>query len=352
MNLELTDEQQMLQEATRDALSRTPHIAIARAALDGDDPGDLWPTACAAGWPGLLVSEANRGAGLGLFDAMLVMNECGRVLAPGPLIGHLVGSLLLDRAGSDATAAAATGERRVAYVHARPPGPGERAWTVGRAAAPTLADGRVSGAANWVLDARGADLLVVTTDTGQVVLVAGAQVEDARAFDMTRSLGHVTFDGDTAVELNDADPVEAWYVAHALLAAEALGSATACLDMAVEYAKQRFTFGRAIGSYQAIKHTLVEVLRMVENARSLLYYVAWAAESRPAELALAASAARGAAGRALDEAARANISVHGGIGATWEHDAPLYFRRAQLSRRLLGGTDEATDRVALELLAV
>ena len=101
-----------------------------------------------------------------------------------------------------------------------------------------------------------------------------------------------------------------------------------------QYAKERFTFGRAIGSYQAVKHGLTEVLRRLENARSLLYYAGWAAKDSPAEFPLAASAARSAAGGALDYASRQNIQTHGGIGATWEHDAPLYFRRAQLQRRL------------------
>jgi len=124
-----------------------------------------------------------------------------------------------------------------------------------------------------------------------------------------------------------------------------------CLAMSVEYAKQRFTFGRAIGSYQAVKHELTEVLRQQENARSLAFYAGWAGQSKPEEWALAASAFRSAAGHALDFAARATINVHGGIGATWEHDAPLFFRRAQLSRRLLGGTRDATDRIAGELFA-
>ncbi len=143
----------------------------------------------------------------------------------------------------------------------------------------------------------------------------------------------------------------AWYLAQAILAAESVGAAEAALEMAVAYAKERFTFGRAIGSYQAIKHGLTEVLRLLENGRSLLYYAGWAYADRPEEFPLAASAARSTAGHALDVAARQNITTHGGIGATWEHDAPLFFRRAQLSRRLLGGTADATDRVAGELLA-
>jgi alkylation response protein AidB-like acyl-CoA dehydrogenase len=123
-----------------------------------------------------------------------------------------------------------------------------------------------------------------------------------------------------------------------------------CLEVSVAYAKERFTFGRAIGSYQAIKHELTEVLRRQENTRGLQYYAGWAREAKPEEFPLAASAARVAAGHALDFASRSMINVHGGIGATWEHDAPLFFRRAQLSRRLLAGTHDATDRVAGEAL--
>ena len=93
------------------------------------------------------------------------------------------------------------------------------------------------------------------------------------------------------------------------------------------------------------------MLRRLENARSLLFYAGWARDSAPEEFALAASAARSAAGSALDFASRSNINVHGGIGATWEHDAPLYFRRAQLTRRIIGGHGDATDRVAERLLA-
>jgi len=142
----------------------------------------------------------------------------------------------------------------------------------------------------------------------------------------------------------------AWYLAQALLGAESLGAVETALATSVSYAKERFTFGRAIGSYQAVKHSLVEILRLRENAYSLLVYAGWAYQDAPDEFPLAASAARAAAGHALDYASRALISVHGGLGATWEHDAPLFFRRAQLSRRLLGGLGDATDRVAGELL--
>jgi alkylation response protein AidB-like acyl-CoA dehydrogenase len=166
-------------------------------------------------------------------------------------------------------------------------------------------------------------------------------------------MGHVTFNAVRGRRLDVGAGVaaDAWYLAQALIAAESIGAVQTCLDVSVAYAKERFTFGRAIGSYQAIKHELTEVLRRLENARGLQYYAGWARGAAPEEFPLAASGARSAAGGALDFAARSMINVHGGIGATWEHDAPLFFRRAELSRRLLGGTHDATDRVAEKTMA-
>jgi alkylation response protein AidB-like acyl-CoA dehydrogenase len=381
MNLALSDEQVFLREAARGALSRFKTLEAAREALDGSSDAlpDLWPTAREAGWPGLLIGESHGGAGLYAFDAMLVLGECGRVLAGIPLLGHLPASAILDQApgGAPMLDELATGERRAAYLPVSPPDDLGAGWTVDpahgmeRAGAPTaVADGdgaKVSGTLAFVPDAPGADLLVgvalpaPTPDglVGKPVGVAieagaaGVEIEAVRRYDATRSLGHVSLKDAPATVLDT--PVEAlagaWYLAQALIAAESIGSVEVALDMSVAYAKERHTFGRAIGSYQAVKHALTEVLRQLENGRSLLYYAGWARNGSPAEFPLAASAARSVAGRALDEAARTMISVHGGIGATWEHDAPLYFRRAQLSRRLLGGTGRASDRVAGELIA-
>jgi alkylation response protein AidB-like acyl-CoA dehydrogenase len=366
MNLALSDEQEFLREAARGTLSRFPTVAAAREALEGEALPDLWPAACEAGWPGLLIGEAHGGAGLGAFDAMLVLGECGRVLASVPLLGHLPASAILDAAGVGDLGALAAGTRRAAWLPARPPGDVETRWTVdpesgaGRAEAPHIAaDGTLSGSVGWIPDAPGADVLVaVCTDPqGKPVAVAierdAAAVEVVRGYDATRSLGHVTLDGARGqlLDVPAEKLAEAWYLAQALIAAESVGAVETALEASVAYAKERFTFGRAIGSYQAVKHALVEVLRRMENARSLLYYAGWAHADAPAEFGLAASAARSAAGRALDYAARELISVHGGIGATWEHDAPLFFRRAELTRRLLGGSADATDRVAGELLA-
>jgi alkylation response protein AidB-like acyl-CoA dehydrogenase len=374
MNLSLSDEQVFLREAARGALSRFKTFEAAREALDGDESAlpDLWATAKEAGWPGLLIDDAHGGAGLDAFDAMLVLGECGRVLAGIALLGHLPATAILGAApaGAALLEPLATGERRAAYLPVSPPDDLSPDWTVDpprgfeRSTPPTAtADGdqaRVSGSLAFVPDAPGADLLVgVALLDGQPVGVAieagasGVSIEATARYDATRSLGHVTLSEAPALLLDASEEslAAAWYLAQALIAAESLGSVETALDVSVEYAKERHTFGRAIGSYQAVKHSLTEVLRQLDNGRSLLYYAGWARGGAPAEFPLAASAARSVAGRALDQAARTMISVHGGTGATWEHDAPLYFRRAQLSRRLLGGTGGATDRVAGELMA-
>jgi alkylation response protein AidB-like acyl-CoA dehydrogenase len=377
MNLTLSDEQVFLREAARGALSRFKTFEAARDALDGNASAlpDLWPTAKEAGWPGLLIDEDHGGAGLDAFDAMLVLGECGRVLAGIGLLGHLPATAILADAPNSAEFLPdlASGDRRAAYLPAQPPSDLLERWSgdpangLERAELPRAGaseeDWRVpvSGTVSFVPDAPGADVLVgvaISDVTGGPVGIAiqadapGVKIEPVVRYDSTRSLAHVTLEDATAVVLDCAPDalVDAWYLAQALIAAESLGSVETALDVSVAYAKERFTFGRAIGSYQAVKHSLTEVLRQLENGRSLLYYAGWARAGAPSEFALAASAARSVGGRALDEAARTMISVHGGIGATWEHDAPLYFRRAQLSRRLLGGTAQATDRVAGELI--
>jgi alkylation response protein AidB-like acyl-CoA dehydrogenase len=381
MNFELSNEQRLLREAARTALSRIDSIAAARAARDGDPLPDLWPTAIDAGWTGLLVGEEHGGAGLDLFDAMLVLEECGRRLNGAGLIGHLAATRVLVRAAAHGDhhagavlPALAAGEQRAAIVLARPPDVDGKPWTVDadgggnhRAGVPVAridaARGglRVTGIAGYQLDASGADLLViparVNDDDLRPVLVIGPEapglrVEPTARGDASRPIARVTLDDVVARPLAAGvdDLVDAWDVAQALLAADALGVSEAMLEMGVAYAKDRYAFGRPIGSYQAVKHQLVEILRHVETTRSLCYYAGYAAEARHEELALASACARFAAERASTYATRTCIAVHGGVGVTWEHDAPLHWRRAQLSRLIAGGVTGAGDRVATQII--
>jgi len=270
MNLALSDEQVFLREAARGALSRFKTIEAAREALDGDEGAlpDLWPTAREAGWPGLLIAEEHGGAGLDAFDAMLVLGECGRVLAGIPLLGHLPASAILDSAaGTEGVPAMladlAAGERRAAYLPTSPPDDLGGGWSVDpehgleRPSAPTaVADGaraKVTGELAFVPDAPGADVLVgvAVLDNpqggtgGRPVGVAldaraeGVSVKAVRRYDSTRSLGHVSLKDAPATVL-DA-PVEslagAWYLAQALIAAESLGSFEVALDVSVQSVK-------------------------------------------------------------------------------------------------------------------
>ena len=245
MNLALSDEQEFLREAARGTLSRFKTLEAAREALDGDQGAlaDLWPTACEAGWPGLLIDEAHGGAGLDVFDAMLVMGECGRVLAGVPLLGHLPATAILDDSPNAAEFMAdlASGERRAAYLPAQPPGDLIASWSTdpasgfARGGLPVAGaageDGRVplTGSFAFVPDAPGANALVgVAMREGLPVGVAvladapGVQVTPVERYDVTRSLGHVTLKDSPAVVL-DA-PMQslagAWHLAQSLVAAE------------------------------------------------------------------------------------------------------------------------------------
>nr|WP_275585970.1 acyl-CoA dehydrogenase family protein [Geodermatophilus sabuli] len=135
-------------------------------------------------------------------------------------------------------------------------------------------------------------------------------------------------------------------VAAVVLAAEDLGAADRAVALAVDYAREREAFGRRIGSYQAVKHLLVDAWVGVDQLRSLVWWAAWAADAAPGELPLAAAAAKAYAAEAFERAAETCIQVHGGIGFTWEHDAHLYWRRAKVDRLLLGDAAEHLDAVA------
>lgn len=349
MYLALTDEQSFLQEAARDALARHKTVEAARAALDGEAYPSLWDAGAQAGWPGLLTGEDADGVGLGAYEALLVLEVGGRTLADARLLGHLPAMALLELAGADAGVRAplARGERRAALVDGQA---GDRPGAI------SIRDGAASGGVTGVLDAAGADVLVVVSGDDLIVVettAEGVTVTPKPAYDGTRALADVVLRGAPGIRLTvpDGRGADGRDLQRALLAAEAVGAADAAMTMARDYAIDRVAFGRPIGSYQAIKHKIVEMLRLVEGARSLLVAAGEAWTHDRDGFGLAANAARVAATDALSYATPENIFIHGGVGATWEHDASLFYRRAESSRRLCGGHDEACAAVADALLA-
>jgi alkylation response protein AidB-like acyl-CoA dehydrogenase len=353
--LELTDEQEFLIEAAQGTLARQDTLTTAREALDDASARlDLWSVGVEAGWPGLLSAEAVDGAGLGAYEAMLVLEACGARVADAGLLGHLPAVALIEAADADEDLrrALAAGEQRAALVDGHL---GARPHELA-----AERDGRVSGTVAAVLDAAAADVLVVVAGgpdgalAGTIAAADGAvSVTTETGYDATRSLSTVTFDGAalSPLSLDAARVRDGRDLQRALLAADSVGAAGGCMEMAREYAIDRHAFGRAIGSYQAIKHKIVEMMRRIESARSLLVNAGRTWERDTPAFAVAANSARVVACDALDYCAPENIFIHGGVGATWEHDAQLYYRRAELSRRLAGGAEAAAEDVADALLA-
>jgi len=374
MNLEFSREEKELAAAARTALAKRGTVASARAALDGDQLPDLWELAIRLGWPGVLVMPGCGPDGPllpGLAAAMLLHVECGRALASTGLPGHCAVVAAIARHQRHEAAAALLDELAAGVVRGVfvPPVPGSQPgqWKIqacGRAAGelPAAAgagqDAEVTGSVTMVPGiAEDARLLVpVRRGDGAV----GAAIVDGRArgikimterhYDMTTSVGSVEMHAApaTMLPLASADLRRAWDVMQVLLAAEALGVCEAALEMGVDYARQRRAFGRPIGAFQAVKHQLVEVYRQMENVRSLLCFAAACAGTSAKEFSLACSCARLAADRAAECATRTCMTVHGAVGVTWEHDAHLYFRRAEAARLLLGGASVAAGHVTSE----
>jgi alkylation response protein AidB-like acyl-CoA dehydrogenase len=335
-----------LSEAAVDALSRRDTLASAREALDGATGLDLWPVAVEAGWSGLLSAEAVGGAGLGAYEALLVLEVCGSRLADARLLGHLAAVAVIEAGLSEdhqLRASLADGTVRAALVTVHESVPGE-GISIG-------ADGTLGGRVEGVIDAPGATVLVVEAGERSFLVDAadpGVAVERQPSYDATRSLGVVTLTQAPGREIASA-VAPGRDLQRALLGAEAVGAGQACLTMARDYAVERRAFGRPIGSYQSLKHRMVEMLRRVENGRSLMVEAGRAWETP--RFGLTANATRVIGADALDFAAPENIFIHGGIGATWEHDAQLYYRRAEVSRRLAGGAEAAARSVADALIA-
>ncbi|MEU8242466.1 acyl-CoA dehydrogenase family protein [Actinoplanes missouriensis] len=317
MNFDLDQEHRDLAAAAGEFLAAAGGPAAARAALDGGAPVRPGRAELVkSGYPAITVPESAGGGGGSVLHLAVVAEQAGRVLAGPSLVTYARAAVLLAD-HPDRLAGLADGSLAVAVADDDGP----------------------------VLDAAGADTFLALRDGDLVCGPGTVTVRDP--IDATRGLGDVAL-GETVVLARDAGQL--WRrgerVGRTVLASEGLGAAARILEIGVEYAKERRTFGRPIGSYQAIKHMFVDVYVAVEQLRSLVWWAAWAADHAPGELPLAAAAAKAAAATTLDQAAEAVIQVHGGIGFTWEHDAHLYWRRAKVDRFLLGDDVAAFDEVA------
>jgi alkylation response protein AidB-like acyl-CoA dehydrogenase len=364
-----SDEQLELRTAVRrflEAKSPTTEVRRLMETDEGYDPAVWSQMASQLGLQGLAIPEEHGGSGFGPVEQLVVLEEMGRALLCAPYFASVIlaaNALVLsgdDAAAKDYLPGIADGS--VIATLAVAEASGDWRSLPGAVASAAGADWTLTGEKSYVLDGHIASLLLVTavTPAGPSLFAVdptagGVERRKLETIDMTRKLAVVTLSSAPG-RLIGTDGAAGALVdavldrAAVALAAEQVGGAQVCLDMAVEYAKLRVQFGRQIGSFQAIKHKCADMLLEVESARSAAYYAAWTSQDRPVELPMIASLAKAYCSEAYTRTATENIQVHGGIGFTWEHDAHLYYRRARSSEAMFGTPNDHWDIVAGHLL--
>jgi alkylation response protein AidB-like acyl-CoA dehydrogenase len=373
MNFGFNEEQELLRNTARKFFENECGSDTVRRLMETPEgiSAELWKKLAEQGWLGLIYPEQYDGTGLGLVDLVVLMEEMGRAVAPGPYFSTvLLGGLAILEAGGDAQKKEwlpriAAGDKRVALAWMEPSAqlgpPGVTLTAVKRGETYTL-----SGTKLFVHDAHTADALVVAARTrpgagadGVSLFLLpkgtkGLEVTLLPTMDQTRKLcevacSDVTVGADALLGAAGAGWAPLSRVldrATVALCAEMCGGAQKVLDMTVEYAKIRQAFGRPIGSYQGVKHRAADMLVDVENSKSITYYAAWALDENSPEAPLAVSMAKAYVSDAYRRVAAGGIQLHGGIGFTWEHDLHLYFKRAKGSEFTFGDATHHRERVA------
>ena len=320
MNFDLDTDQRDAAAGAREFFTGQASAGAAREALEGGAVRPGRKALADIGFLGITVPESAGGAGASVLDLAVVAEQVGAVLAgPSLVTASRAAVLLADQ--PELAAQLADGSAAFAVVDGSPDG-----------SAPSLD----AADATTFLALDGGALVV-----GEGVATAGDPIDATRGLASVRLTSRRVLVEDAAARWARARLVGA-----VVMAAEDLGAADRAVQLGVGYAKERQAFGRAIGSYQAVKHMLVDAWVGMDQLRSLVWWAAWAADSAPEEFPLAAAAAKGYAAGVLERAAETCIQVHGGIGFTWEHDAHLYWRRAKVDRFLLGDEAEHLDTVA------
>ncbi len=368
MDFAFSEEQQLLRATTESFLTAEAPIAYARDFSEQDVPlldEALWQRMVALGWTGLTVSEENGGAGLGVLEAVVLAEEMGKVLLPGPWLSTVALAVpVLTAVGGERAdellAAIAVGEARVSLAMLEESG----SWNpadVELAAASSEEGFVLEGTKLFVPDACFAThlLVVAAVDDGLGVFVvetgqAGLTMETMATVDATRRLSLVELKavqlpasallGNKALSAAELDgPISS---AVCVLAAEMCGVASTALDLTLDYLGVREQFGKRLSSFQALQHRCADMKVSLENARSLVYYAAWAVEEGRDDSALAVAMAKAWCSDGCSEVVAAAIQLHGGIGFTWEHDLQLLFRRVKGSEASWGDATVQREKVA------
>ncbi len=371
MDFAFSEEQEELRRTVRSFLEDTSPETEVRRLMDtpaGFDPAVWRRMGAELGLQGLAIPEEYGGAGCGMVEVGLVLEEMGRALLCAPYFASAVlATTVLTRCTDEPLRkrllpALASGDVAGTLALTEDSGRWDREG-VTTTARPHSAHSHaarwlLSGHKNFVLDGASADFILTVAlapdDVGIFMVEAdatGLTRTPLPTLDQTRRQARLEYRDVPATRIQL--PLDGWqFISSVLdraavaLAAEQVGVAAKSLDTAVEYAKTRQQFGRPIGSFQAIKHLLADVLLEVESARAAAHFAMLAADDDEDQLPAAANLAKAYCSDACLKAAQENVQVHGGIGFTWEHSAHLYLKRAKTSQLLLG--DPAYHR---ELLA-
>jgi alkylation response protein AidB-like acyl-CoA dehydrogenase len=367
MDFDLSEEQRQLKDEARRFLSARCSLSLVRATLGEEDAERrasraLYKEIAELGWCGTAIPEASGGLGLGYVELCAIAEELGRALAPVPFASsiYLFAEGVMAAGSADQRARLLPRLARGEIVGCLATAEGSGAWPH-RGVRCQVQAGRLNGVKIPVIDGDVADLALVLAaeERGASLFLAdltdpGVQRTPLQSLDPSRGVARLSF-LDVPVELiGDAGGggalIERMFNRAAVsIAFEQLGGADRSLELARDYALERRTFGRPIGSYQAIKHRLADMYVKNELARSIAYYAAWALASAATELPRAAAMARVAASDAFGFASRESIQIHGGVGVTWEASPHLFFRRARHLSLVCGASDGWAERLAADL---
>jgi alkylation response protein AidB-like acyl-CoA dehydrogenase len=340
MGIALTDDHRELAEVARAFLTSQKARWAARSLLDAAEEArpPFWHNLVELGWLGLHIDEEYGGSGYGLPELVVVIEELGRAVAPGPFVPTVIASAVI--------AANGTAEQKARLL----PGliDGTVTAGVGLGGEVKVNGATASGDAGIVFGAGLADLLLIAVGDDILLLERdrdGLTVDIPDNLDPARRSGRVKLQNVSVAEDDVllAARESALARARTLVAAEAVGGASDCVDAAVDYAKVRQQFGRTIATFQAVKHHCANMLVGAESAIAGVWDASRAAGEDEEQFRLAAAVAAALAFPAYARNAELNIQVHGGIGFTWEHDAHLHLRRALVTSALFGGDGPARD---------
>lgn len=348
MKFHLSPEQEALQDSIAGTIARVcppkRRRELMEAAVD-DDP-TVWRALMDIGLGGLMIPEAHGGMAWGLEAAALALEVLGKTATPGPFLGHLLAGWAIAQSDDETLKARwlpklATGEVVGAIVL---DGWSADDWRL------EAAEGRLTGEIQLALGAGQAGVFVVGVQGGLAVVEAdeACRAVAVEGADRTRRLWTLAFDGAPATMIADGAIgqrlVDAGLV---LMAADALGGAEQCLEMSVEYARQREQFGVVIGRFQALKHQLANMALEVEPSRALVWYAAYAWDQALPDASWVAAHAKAHLADRFVSVARAAVQAHGGIGYTWDYDLQIWFRRSLHDRAWLGAPSYHRERAAM-----